>query len=218
MRSRRQNREFINFVMVPRGLQVLHLVGEGSAPGGGGHQPRGNTVLQESHQVQKQTFPYSKNIKKIKKIYNYRDSLQLFERNILSAKFAHFYINCLEDFPSHTRISGPLQNIIIIFSLLSELLAAGITPAVTLYHWDLPEALQQQGNSIITFRWHCSVSVQSNPARTISIAGGWLNASVADWFEEYARLCYTEFGEEVKFWITLNEPKETSIQGSKTEG
>ena len=108
--------------MVPRGLQVLHLVGEGSAPGGGGHQPRGNTVLQESYQVQKQTFPYSKNIKKIEKIYNYRDSLQLFERrdvnlavaalllNILSAKFAHFYINCLEDFPSHTRISGPLQN------------------------------------------------------------------------------------------------------------
>jgi hypothetical protein len=45
--------------------------------------------------------------------------------------------------------------------------------------------------------------------------GGWLNASSADWFEEYARLCFTEFGEEVKFWITFNEPKETSIQGKK---
>jgi beta-glucosidase/6-phospho-beta-glucosidase/beta-galactosidase len=45
------------------------------------------------------------------------------------------------------------------------------------------------------------------------IAGGWLNASAADWFEEYARLCFTEFGNEVKFWITLNEPKESSIQG-----
>jgi beta-glucosidase/6-phospho-beta-glucosidase/beta-galactosidase len=45
--------------------------------------------------------------------------------------------------------------------------------------------------------------------------GGWLNASSADWFEEYARLCFTEFGEEVKFWITFNEPKETSIQGLK---
>ena len=121
-------------------------------------------------------------------------------------------------FPPTPASQDLYKTIIIIFSLLSELLAAGITPAVTLYHWDLPEALQQQGNSIITFRWHCSVSVQSNPARAISIAGGWLNASVADWFEEYARLCYTEFGEEVKFWITLNEPKETSIQGSKTEG
>lgn len=65
--------------------------------------------------------------------------------------------------------------------LVDELLAAGITPMVTLFHWDYPEALMSRG--------------------------GWLNRESADWFAEYTRVVVDRLSDRVQWWMTLNEPQ-----------
>lgn len=64
--------------------------------------------------------------------------------------------------------------------LVDTLLENGVEPLVTLYHWDLPAALDDQG--------------------------GWLNRDIAGWFSDYASLMFRKLDGRVKTWATLNEP------------
>ncbi|MGY4398132.1 beta-glucosidase [Sphingomonas sp. UYAg733] len=64
--------------------------------------------------------------------------------------------------------------------LVDTLLKNGIAPLCTLYHWDLPVALDDRG--------------------------GWLNRDIADWFADYGRVLFERLDGRVKKWVTLNEP------------
>ena len=90
-----------------------------------------------------------------------------------------FSISWSRVFPEGTGASNP-QGIAFYDRLIDGLVARGIEPRATLYHWDLPQALQD--------------------------CGGWGNRDVAGWFEDYAEAMFGAFGDRVKTWYTHNEP------------
>lgn len=64
--------------------------------------------------------------------------------------------------------------------VIDQCLEFGIQPWITLYHWDLPHALE--------------------------LKGGWKNREVINWFSEFVSFCIQTFGDKVKHWMILNEP------------
>lgn len=74
--------------------------------------------------------------------------------------------------------------------LVDELLDSGVTPWVTFYHWDLPQALEDKG--------------------------GWVNRDIVSWFQEYADLFANHFKGRINNYVILNEPSVTSNHGYNT--
>jgi beta-glucosidase len=64
--------------------------------------------------------------------------------------------------------------------IIDDLLANGVKPIVAIYHFDLPQALEDQG--------------------------GWLSEAIIEVFDKYSQFCFSTFGDRVKQWITINEP------------
>ncbi|KAL0394217.1 UNVERIFIED_CONTAM: Oleuropein beta-glucosidase [Sesamum latifolium] len=73
-------------------------------------------------------------------------------------------------------------------NVINTVIKHGLEPFVTLFHWDLPQALEEE-------------------------YGGFLSKQVVNDFREYVELCFWEFGDRVKHWITVNEPNTYCING-----
>ena len=71
--------------------------------------------------------------------------------------------------------------------LIDRLLEAGVQPMVTLYHWDLPQALEDDG--------------------------GWLNRDTIDFFAEYAAIVGEQYADRVEHWVPVNEPNVVTLMG-----
>uniref|UniRef100_A0A1J3HJY4 Beta-glucosidase 28 n=2 Tax=Noccaea caerulescens TaxID=107243 RepID=A0A1J3HJY4_NOCCA len=76
-------------------------------------------------------------------------------------------------------------------ALIDELVANGIQPSVSLYHWDHPQALEDEYS-------------------------GFLSPQIVEDFRDFSKVCFEEFGDKVKMWTTINEPKIISVSAYDT--
>lgn len=108
--------------------------------------------------------------------HRFREDVQLMKK--LGLKAYRFSISWPRVLPEGTGKVNE-KGIAFYSRLVDELLAAGITPYCTLYHWDLPQVLMDKG--------------------------GWCNPDSALWFEEYTRVVAERLGDRLKMYFTFNE-------------
>ncbi|XP_061902953.1 klotho [Entelurus aequoreus] len=99
----------------------------------------------------------------------------------LGVSHYRFSLSWARIFPNGTRGSYNRAGVQYYRALLRRLKEARVEPVVTLYHWDLPESLQQR-------------------------LGGWSSPHMVDIFRDYADFCFRAFGDDVKLWITIDNP------------
>jgi beta-glucosidase len=109
--------------------------------------------------------------------HRYKDDLMLVKA--LGFKVFRFSISWSRIFPDGIgRINK--EGVAFYHKIIDECFQLGLLPFVTLYHWDLPQALQKQG--------------------------GWAAVDMVKWFSNFVGFCAKEYGHKIKNWIVLNEP------------
>ncbi|CAN8287832.1 unnamed protein product [Cochlearia groenlandica] len=120
--------------------------------------------------------------------YNlYKEDVKLLKN--LNAEAYRFSIAWSRVLPKGRLIGGVDENGIAYYNkLINELKLNGIEPYVTIFHWDVPQTLEDE-------------------------YGGFLSPRIVEDFKNYAELLFQRFGDRVKFWITLNQPYSFASKG-----
>ncbi|KAF5307525.1 hypothetical protein FQR65_LT06880 [Abscondita terminalis] len=111
--------------------------------------------------------------------YKTKEDVQLLKN--LGVDFYRFSISWSRILPTGFKNNINKAGIKYYNDLIDELLANNIKPFVTMHHWELPLVL--------------------------SNLGGFTNEAIVEWFEDYSRILFEHFGDRVKMWITINEPR-----------
>lgn len=125
------------------------------------------------------------------------DSYMLWEKDIeslqyLGVQFYSFSISWPRIFPHGDATGQPnLAAVNHYHRLITRLKALHLEPIVTLYHWDLPQVLQEE-------------------------FGGWTNIRLVQIFAGYAAFCFKTFGQDVRYWITIHNPVLVAFLGYGT--
>ncbi|NWV26721.1 LPH hydrolase, partial [Origma solitaria] len=120
----------------------------------------------------------------------YKSSYDVHLLRGLHLQLYKFSVSWSRIFPAGTNKTVNSKGVDYYSRLIDQLLASNIEPMVTLFHWDLPQALQA--------------------------LGGWQNESIIDAFVSYADFCFSTFGDRVKLWVTFHEPWVISYAGYGT--
>ncbi|XP_018320182.1 myrosinase 1-like [Agrilus planipennis] len=120
------------------------------------------------------------------------DSYHKYEEDVallkeLGVDFYRFSVSWSRIYPNGYPYNPNAEGIAYYNNLIDALLAQNITPMLTMYHWDLPQRLQE--------------------------LGGWTNSYMVQLFTEYARTLLENYSDRIKYWITINEPYQICNQG-----
>ncbi|CAN6696640.1 unnamed protein product [Malus baccata var. baccata] len=157
---------------------------EGAAKGGG----KGPSIWDTyTHKYPDRIKDHSNGDVTVDEYHNYKEDVRIMMNMRLDAY--RFSISWPRLLPNG-KLSGGVnkEGIKYYNNLINELINNGLKPFVTLFHWDLPQALHDE-------------------------YGGFLSPKIVNHFRNYVELCYKEFGDRVKHWITINEPWSYSYGG-----